>query len=288
MVVRLRSVEEEWHRSQVNRRENSGAAARSWLNDPCALSEREIGALVMFCKKSLPSLLLLLGCPACGSSNDTSPEIEGVAAIPLSGSAMKAACDQTNELMGYTEEGAISFPECDPMDGAEVTGSVEQEYIEGPTIGNPWGDGGPDSHTYTGGPGGRARGGYADPRNYHRGSSIGDIERARAASRRYELGQKKKRQIEKAFARFQSEARSGRHERTGGGGSVNHEACAWTCDLAIAESCAAIQALCAGTPVILLSPHLSVSCSAAIFTACIAGAISSPILCDTLVCASVR
>lgn len=242
----------------------------------------------MFCKKSLPSLLLLLGCPACSSANDTIAESEGVGATKVAGSAVETAREQAYGLTEITEESGYSSPGCDRMDDDEATGEAEQEDTEGPVVGNPWGDGGPDGHTHTGGPSGRSRGGYANPRNYHRGSPAEDIERERAACRRYELGQKKKRQIQRAFARFQSEARSGKRERIGGGGSVNHKACVWTCDLAIAESCAAIQALCAGSPVILLSPHVAVSCSAAIFAACIAGAVSSPVICDTLVCANVR
>jgi hypothetical protein len=239
----------------------------------------------MPCKKSLSVLLLTLGSLACGRLNETATaEGDGVESTSIEVGAVAAVGEQSALLMEYTDETAVSDPGCCPSSDSEVTGEAEQAAMEGPIVSNPWGDGAPDDHTYRGGSGG-ARGGYADPRNYHRGSSAGEIERARDADRRYWLGQKKKKEIQETFGRFREQALTGRRTRICGGGSVDHNACVWTCGEAIAESCQGIQALCAGSTLIVLSPYVSISCASAILASCIVGNLFSADLCDSLVCA---
>ena len=81
---------------------------------------------------------------------------------------------------------------------------------------------------------------------------------------------------------------TGRRTRICGGGSVDHNACVWTCGETIAASCQGIQALCAGSTLIVLSPHVSISCGSAILASCIIGNLFSADLCDSLVCAGVK
>lgn len=238
----------------------------------------------MFCKTSLPGLLLLLGCAACGAGSEEA-ESEPVGSPPTEASAEEPLGEQADPLAEHTPENDLSSSGCED---AEITGEAEQETTEGPVTGNPWGDGGPDAHTYSGGPGGRSPGGYADPRNYHRGSSAADIEREREVCRRYTRGQRKLRQMKKEFARHRMDILTDSRKRIGRGWSVDHEACVWMCDQSIAGSCESIQALCTSSPVIILSPHATISCGAAIFVACILGQVSSPVVCDDIVCAGVR
>jgi hypothetical protein len=243
----------------------------------------------MFCKKSLLALLLILACPACGRLNETTtPESEGIPSPAIEVSNGEAADEQTDSLMERTDENESFDPGCEPMDESEATGEATQATTEGPVLSNPWGDGAPDGHTYTGGPGGGSRGGCADPRNYHQGSSVEDVKREHDADRRYWQGKKKKEEIQKAFARYHEEALTGSRRAIGGGGTVNHNACTWTCEATIAEACQSIQALCAGSRVIVLSPYVSVSCGAAILTACFLGTVYSSEFCDSLVCGGVQ
>ncbi|MEO5731841.1 MAG: hypothetical protein ABI134_29885, partial [Byssovorax sp.] len=182
---------------------------------------------------------------------------------------------------------------CSEEDALERTGEAAQAEEGYPEVRDPWGDGAPDGHTYSGGP----PGGWGKDHDYHAarkpigsgGSYPRSVEELRRGEKRRQqraLAWRTKAAIQEDFAQFQSEVRTGK--RIGGGGSVDHSACVWTCSQTIAQACQGVQALCAGSRIIILSPQVTISCGAAIFTACLAGKVASKAVCETLVCAEVK
>ncbi len=243
-----------------------------------------------------PVLVVALMCPACVGADQTSRTERSGAGAALSDSCAPADVDEASgALTSGTGEDAAPDEECTEEDALERTGEAAQAEEGYPDVRDPWGGGAPDDHTYSGGPPGGwgkdhghpvARRPIGSGGNYPR--SVEELRRDQKRREQRELAWRTKAAIQEDFAQFQSEARTGKRQRIGGGGSVDHNACVWTCGQTIAQACQGIQALCAGSPIIMLSPHVRISCGTAIFAACIAGKLASRAACETLVCAEVK
>lgn len=240
-----------------------------------------------------PVLVVAVMCPACvGADRTSSTERSGAGAAPSATCAPEGADEASGELTSSPGENNPPDEAYSEEDGLERTGEAAQAEEGYPEVRDPWGDGRPDDHTYTGGPPGRWGKDQDSPGTRRTigsgGNSPGSVDdflrREQKRREQRALAWRTKAAIQEDFAHFQSEAR----KRIGGGGSVDHSACVWTCEHTIVEACEGIQALCAGNPVIMLSPHVTISCMTAIFTACFAGRLSSMALCETIVCAGVR
>lgn len=242
-----------------------------------------------------PVLVLVVVCPACMDVDETSVTERSDAGSILSDAyAPEDVRDASGTLTSSTGENAVPDDMCTEEEAPERTGEAAQADEGYPEVRNPWGDGAPDNHTYTGGPGGGGGGGYggpAAPNNsgvVHHHHSSSEIEEMHEREKRYALATNTGNAIRHEFARNRSEARLGHRTRIGGGGTIDHNACVWTCDRAIAEACQGVQALCAGNQEIMLSPYVKIPCMSALVAACIVGKASSLVVCETMVCAEVQ
>lgn len=246
--------------------------------------------------RAISPVLVAMMCPACVGADQTSRRErsgEGSAlSEPYAPEDVDAASTDPTSSTG--EDNAPDEARTEE-DTPERTGEAAQAEEGYPGPRSPWGDGAPDGHTYSGGPPSGSGKGYdyhiekkpiGSGGNYPR--TMEEINRAKERRERRALASAKRTEIQEAFAQLQSEARTGKRQRIGGGGSVDHNACAWTCSRAIAESCRGIQALCAGTPFIVLAPEVSIPCGTAVFAACIVGKWYSSDFCDSIVCAGVK
>ena len=243
-----------------------------------------------------PVLMVTVMCPACMGADQTSRTgWSGAGAVLSDVSASEDVGDASGELTSSTEENAVSDEACTEEDAQEQTGEAAQAEEGYPVVRNPWGDGAPDGHTYTGGP----PGGSGKDYDYHVGKkpigsggnyprTMKEINRDKKRMEQQALARKMRAEIRESFARFQSEALDGRRKRIGGGGTVNHNACAWTCNQSILGACQGIVALCAVNAEIMLAPGVVIPCASAFFAACIAGRVAGPLACEHIVCAEVQ
>ena len=246
--------------------------------------------------RAISPVLVAVLCPACVGADQTSrTEGSGAESTLSDRYAPEDVGEASGELTSSPGEDAAPDEACSEEDALERTGEAAQADEGYPEVRDPWGDGAPDGHTYSGGP----SGGGGKDHDYHvarkpigvGGNYPRSVEEWRRVEKRREqraLAWRTKAAIQEDFAQFQSEARTGKRKRIGGGGSVDHNACVWTCGRTIAQSCQGIQALCATSSVIMLSPQVSIPCGAAFIAACFLGSVYSKTLCDSVVCMGVK
>jgi hypothetical protein len=243
-----------------------------------------------------PVLVGAVMCPACVGADQTSRPERGGAGSTLSDTyAPEDVGEASGALTSSPGEDTAPDEGCTDEDAPERTGEAAQAEGGYPDVRDPWGSGAPDGHTYSGGPpggGGKEYDYHAEKKpigsggNYPR--SVEELRRAEKRREQRALAWRTKAAIQEDFAQFQSEARTRERKHIGGGGSVDHNACVWTCGRTIAQSCQGIQAICAASSVIVLSPNVSIPCGAAVLAACFLGSAYSRTLCDNVVCMGVK
>jgi hypothetical protein len=243
-----------------------------------------------------PVLMVAAMCPACGGADRTSrTERCGVGAALSDTYAPEDVGDASGELTSSTEENAAPDEACTEEDAPERTGEAAQADEGYPEVRNPWGDGAPDGHAYSGGP----SGGWGKDHDYHAAKkpigsggnyprSVEELKRDKKRREQRALAWRTKAAIQEDFALFRSEARTGKRKRIGGGGTVDHNACTWTCNQSILGACQGIAALCAVNAEIMLVPGVAIPCASAFFAACLAGRAAGPLACESIVCAGVK